>query len=179
MLPPSDLARLAASYARDAVRHRAGPRSAEVRARVGRVAKALAGAADAVSDLQRDDRELLGLSQAAAHQMVDDLYQWSNRADGVDADLKVRAGRGGRRRLAGVYTLPPRAELLLSVRRLLGADATRAEVLDGAAEVLAACGEDDIGLSDVLARLMRNQAKSTPVPPLNSLAETVIFARMD
>lgn len=176
---PSDLARLAASYARDAVRHRAGPRSAEVRGRVGRVAKALAGAADAVSDLQRDDRELLGLSQAATHQLVDHLYQLSKRADDVDTDLKLRAGRGGRRRLPGVYTLPPRAELLLSVRRLLGADATRAEVLDGATEVLAACGEDDIGLSDVLARLMRNQAKSEPVPPLHSLAETAIFDHMD
>lgn len=167
MLPPDALARLARVYRANAARWRSAPRAGEVRHRLERVARALAAAADAVGDLQRDDLVLLGLMRPEAAVLLEQLDDHARRADAAATDLKRRAGAGGRRRLAGAYGLPPRAELLLAVRAMLGTDATNAEVLDAAAEVLAECDEDDTGLADVLKRLVRKQPKSTKVAPVH------------
>ena len=166
MLPPDPLARLARSYHAAAARWRSAPRAAEVREDLARTARTVAAASEAVGDLRRDALILLDLSAADAGALLDRLDDLARRAHAAAADLKRRAGVGGRRRLPGAYGLPPRAELLLAVRALLGTDATNGEVLDAAAEVLAECGEDETGLADVLKRLVRKQEKSKPVAPV-------------
>ena len=156
---PADPTRLAAAYRLDRARAAAAPRAAEVRGRVGRVARTLGAAAGALADLEQHDRSLLDLSAADVHALHDHLDGLSRRAADADADLKARCGRGGNRRLFGVLGAPPpRARLLLQLRREMPG-ASRAEILDAAAEVLISCDESTSGLEDVLARLPQNRAK--------------------
>lgn len=153
----ADLASVVADYRLDRARWDASPRSAEVRARLDAVARTLSAAAEAVGDLCRDDRALLGLTAPDTHALHDHLLGLSRHAGDASTDLKVRSGRGGNRRLLGVLgAVPPRAELILRLRRDLPG-ASRSEILDAAAEVLTLCGEDDCGLEDVMRRLPQNR----------------------
>lgn len=152
-LPPADLA---SDYRRASAAWAVAPRVAAARGRLNDAARALAAAAEAVSNLERHELDLLDLSRPAAHALYDHLDGFARHAAAAVADLDARgAGRGGNRRLPAVLgRLPPRAELILRLRREMPG-AANPEIHAAASEVLTACGEDDRGLWDVIARFRR------------------------
>lgn len=169
MLSEGDLHRLGRAYQHDSSVWEAAPRPAPVRQRLHRAALALAAAAEAVADLERHDLTLAGLNRHEAARIVDELTGLAAGAGGAVADLDRRgAGRGGARRLPALFEPPPKAKLLLAVRSALAAGNHPTDdrsVLLTAGMVLRDCSDTANGLADVLKRLGRNQAKSSPVPP--------------
>lgn len=168
-LPPADRARLVQLYREAAQAWRSSPRIRPTVERLRRVERLGRELAELVQDLGPAEREVIGADGSHLAAVAQGAAELADQADAALVDLDSRgAGRGGDRRLAGLFGAPPRVVLLLALRQAMvaaGAEPSRKRLCDVAAEVLAELGEDAAGIEDVAKALPRVLGKNRAIAP--------------
>ena len=155
--------RLAGDYTAAATAWRSSPRIAATVATLVRLEHQARDLAETLGRLRSAELGVLELCAEDAHATLGRVDEHTAHCAAALADLTARgADRGGSRRLAALFEMPPRFTLSLAVRAELareGKGSTRAALCDAVAAVLHLAGEEATGIEDVVRRLPRPPAE--------------------